>query len=33
MISMPFMVGTGVTETIRHCLLLLLLNGIYYLRA
>ena len=33
MISMPFMVGTGVLESIRHCLLLLLLNGIYYLRA
>ena len=33
MISMPFMISTGLTETIRRCLLLLMLNCIYYLRA
>ncbi len=33
MISMPFMLSTGIAESLRHCLLLLILNGIYYLRA
>tara|TARA_R110002072_G_scaffold84388_1_gene191281 strand:+ start:237 stop:1520 length:1284 start_codon:yes stop_codon:yes gene_type:complete len=33
LISMPFMVTTTVDESIRHCLLLLLLNVIYLLRA
>jgi protein-S-isoprenylcysteine O-methyltransferase Ste14 len=32
-ISMPFMMTTSLAETIRHCLLLLMVNGIYYLRA
>jgi hypothetical protein len=33
MISMPFMISSGIADSVRHCLLLLLLNGIYYLRA
>lgn len=33
LISMPFMVNTTVAEALRHSALLLLLNGIYYLRA
>jgi len=33
MISMPFMIHSGITDTLRRCLLLLLLNGIYFLRA
>jgi hypothetical protein len=33
LISMPFMIGVSLTQTVRCCLLLCLLNGIYYLRA
>ena len=33
LISMPFMVSSTVDESLRHCLLLLLLNGVYLLRA
>ena len=33
LISMPFMVDVSVLESLRRCALLLLLNGIYYLRA
>lgn len=33
LISMPFMVNSTVDESVRHCLLLLLLNVIYLLRA
>jgi hypothetical protein len=33
LISMPFMVSSTVDESLRYCLLLLLLNGIYLLRA
>ncbi len=33
LISMPFMLGTSALDSLRHCLLLLLLNGIYFLRA
>ncbi|MCK9247197.1 MAG: DUF1295 domain-containing protein [Anaerolineaceae bacterium] len=34
LISMPFIIHDGqVSETIRHCFLLLLVNGIYYIRA
>jgi protein-S-isoprenylcysteine O-methyltransferase Ste14 len=33
LISMPFMVDISVLESLRRCALLLLLNGIYYLRA
>ncbi|MEZ5503713.1 MAG: isoprenylcysteine carboxyl methyltransferase [Halioglobus sp.] len=33
MISMPFMVSGSIGESLRHCALLLLLNGIYLLRA
>ncbi len=33
LISMPFMLNSGVDESLRHCLLLLLLNTIYLLRA
>jgi isoprenylcysteine carboxyl methyltransferase (ICMT) family protein YpbQ len=33
LISMPFMVSVSVEESLRHCLLLLLLNLIYLLRA
>jgi protein-S-isoprenylcysteine O-methyltransferase Ste14 len=33
LISMPFMVGVSFGQTVRSCLLLGLLNGIYYLRA
>jgi len=33
LISMPFMIAASEAETIRHCLLLLMLNMIYYLRA
>ncbi len=33
MISMPFMVGSSVAQSARHCLLLLALNGIYFVRA
>ncbi len=30
---MPFMVGVSIDESLRHCLLLLLLNLVYLLRA
>ncbi|MBK6739011.1 MAG: isoprenylcysteine carboxyl methyltransferase [Haliea sp.] len=33
LISMPFMVSSTVDESLRYCLLLLLLNGVYLLRA
>src|ERR1700733_3126979 len=33
LIAMPFMVGDSLGQTVRSCLLLGLLNGIYYLRA
>ncbi len=33
LISMPFMINTTFAEALRHSALLLLLNGIYYLRA
>jgi hypothetical protein len=33
LISMPFMISTSAEESLRHCLLLLMLNGIYFLRA
>jgi protein-S-isoprenylcysteine O-methyltransferase Ste14 len=33
LISMPFMASDGILESLRRCALLLLLNGIYYLRA
>ncbi len=33
LIAMPFMVNTTITEALRHSALLLLLNGIYYVRA
>jgi len=33
LIAMPFMVNTTIAEALRHSALLLLLNGIYYLRA
>ena len=33
LIAMPFMVGVSLGQTVRSCLLLGLLNGIYYLRA
>jgi protein-S-isoprenylcysteine O-methyltransferase Ste14 len=33
LISMPFMIGVSLSQTVRCCLLLCLLNGIYYLRA
>lgn len=33
LISMPFMINTEVSEALRHSLLLLLLNGVYLLRA
>jgi hypothetical protein len=33
MISMPFLSKAGVDEALRHSLMLLLLNFIYYLRA
>lgn len=33
MISMPFMAGGPIGQSLRQCLLLLMLNGIYYLRA
>jgi len=33
LISMPFMVGVSLGQTVRGCLLLGMLNGIYYLRA
>jgi len=34
LISMPFIIHDGqISESIRHCLMLLLVNGIYYIRA
>lgn len=33
LISMPFMVNTDVPHSLRCCVLLLMLNGVYYLRA
>ena len=33
LISMPFMINSTIDESLRHCLLLLLLNAIYLLRA
>lgn len=33
LISMPFMLNVSTAESLRHCLLLLALNGIYFLRA
>lgn len=33
LISMPFMLNVSASESLRHCLLLLFLNGIYLLRA
>ncbi|UTA46893.1 isoprenylcysteine carboxyl methyltransferase [Simiduia sp. 21SJ11W-1] len=33
MISMPFMVSASLEQTLRQCAMLLLLNGIYFLRA
>jgi protein-S-isoprenylcysteine O-methyltransferase Ste14 len=33
LISMPFMISDSLLDSLRRCLLLLLLNGIYYLRA
>ena len=33
LIAMPFMVGTSVGQTVRSCVLLGMLNGIYYFRA
>ena len=33
LISMPFMINVSVAQTVRCCLLLCLLNGVYYLRA
>jgi protein-S-isoprenylcysteine O-methyltransferase Ste14 len=33
LISMPFMIGVGLAQSVRCCLLLCMLNGIYYLRA
>lgn len=33
LIAMPFMVGVSLPQTVRSCLLLGMLNGIYYLRA
>lgn len=33
LISVPFVVGNDVAVALRHCLLLLLLNGVYFLRA
>lgn len=33
LVSMPFMINTGVLHSLRACVLLLMLNGIYYLRA
>lgn len=33
LISMPFMVGTSWVDSLRHCALLLLVNGLYALRA
>jgi len=33
LISMPFMMTTSVADAIRHCILLLMVNAIYYLRA
>lgn len=33
LVSMPFMVHGDLSETIRHCSMLLLLNGVYFMRA
>lgn len=33
MISMPFMVSTSLDQSLRQCAMLLLLNGVYFLRA
>jgi hypothetical protein len=33
LISMPFMISASVPQSIRQCLMLLALNGVYYLRA
>ncbi len=33
LISIPFLSNAGGADAIRHCLILLLLNGVYYLRA
>jgi protein-S-isoprenylcysteine O-methyltransferase Ste14 len=33
LVSMPFMINTGVLASLRCCVLLLMLNGVYYLRA
>jgi protein-S-isoprenylcysteine O-methyltransferase Ste14 len=33
LVSMPFMLTAGPAPAVRHCILLALLNGIYYLRA